>query len=178
MIYLIDILKEVTEKTRANKQLDNLFYLYAPIDEIINTIASMAKSTTNQEYIYPFVAIPTDITEEKGNRSDMQSRVSLPMVVFAVPTKPDITAMQRYDESFRYTLAPIYEQWMSELFRHNDIFIEDELLIEHRYTERLSWGKSKLWANSGQSVDYIDAIELNNLDFWIRKPSCRNSNLN
>jgi hypothetical protein len=136
----------------------------------------MSKGTlSNQKY--PFVSIVTDVTEKKGERSDMESHVVVKSVVFASLTKQDLTTAQRYQLSFKQTLQPLYEEWLNQLFRHNNVYIEDVLLAEHDKTDRLSWGKSQTWTNNGKAVDFIDAIEVNNLDFWIRKSNCALKNL-
>lgn len=171
-VYLIDILREVTESTKTKLALSNVNYLYAPVGEIIETISAMSKGNMGSKK-YPFVSIITDIEEIKGERSDMLSHVVIPTVVFACLTRPELTTSKRYDWSFKAILQPLYEEWINQLFRHNNIYVEDSLLFKHKKTDRLSWGKSQTWASNGKSVDFIDAIEVNGLDFWIRKSVCK-----
>jgi len=171
-LHLIDILAEVTESTRIKLGLQSINYMYAPIVEVIEQMAAMTKSSEYAGQKYPFVAIMTDIREFKGERSDMQSRVTIPMVVFACMTDKKSTAGKRYLDSFKPTLQPLYEEWMNQLFRHNDIYTPDANLTRHVKTDRLWWGRSQVWANNGQSVDFIDAIEVNDIEIFVRKRIC------
>lgn len=171
-LFLIDILAEVSERTRLNLAMPSINYMYAPVIETIETISAMTKNANLSARKYPFVSIITDIKETKGERSDMQSHVVLPMVVFACLTRPEKMTKKRYDDSFRDVLQPLYEMWIDQLGRHNDIYVPDMALTRHTKTDRLSWGRSQVWANNGKSIDFIDAIEVNDLEFWIRKKNC------
>lgn len=171
--YLRDILEQVTDDVRMSLGLNNVMYMYAPIGEILDTLATASSDATLSAQRYPFVAIVTDVSEEKGQRTDMQSRVVLPSVVFATLTSQEYTTKERYEQSFKTVLQPLYEMWIQKLTRNMYINVNDPDLTAHTKTDRLSWGKSQLWLNRGVSVDNIDAIEVNGLSFMIRKQVCK-----
>ena len=176
-VYLIDILRTVTKKAEIALGLGSVNYLYGPIYEIIDKLNIMSKSAATTGKKYPFVAIVTDVAESKGERPDMDSRISLPSVIFACITDEKMMVEDRYDNSFRPILQPLYEQWMHQLAKSFDVEVADENLIKHTKTDHLFWGKSQLWAARQIAVDNIDAIEVNNLEFWVRKQQCKFNNV-
>ena len=175
--YLIDILRTVTKKAEVALGHSSVNYLYGPIFEIIDKLAVMSKSTELSGKKYPFVAIVTDITETKGERADMVSRISLPSVIFACLTDNKMIAEDRYEVSFKPILQPLYEEWMRQLSKCYELSTDDELLTKHTKTDRLWWGKSQLWTARQVAVDNIDAIEVNNLEFWMRRITCKFNNV-
>lgn len=167
-LYLIDILNEVTEKTRLNLQLGSLTYVFGPMSEIVAKLAQLASNATTVETLYPIVAVVSDIEEKKGEKPELDSHVTLPAVLFACTTLREWNAEDRYVNSFKVTLQPIYEEWMKQLSMHPNVVVEDRALIKHSKTDRLYWGKSGLWVNGGQAVELLDCIEVNSIDMWTK----------
>ena len=165
--YLIDELRDVTESTKNALDLSSINYLYAPLQEIIDVLVSMSKTASSEKY--PLVAIVADITERKGEREDMESEASLPYVIFATLSRAEWHADTRYTNSFKATLQPLYEEWIEQLGKHAEFYTEGVSLIPHKKTDRLSWGKSRTWTEHAIAVDNIDAIEVNDLEFYVRK---------
>ena len=83
----------------------------------------------------------------------------------------------RYENSFKPILQPLYEEWIHQLAKAPELETPDELLIGHTKTDRLWWGKSQLWTARQVAVDNIDAIEVNNLEFLIRRKTCKFNNV-
>ena len=175
--YLIDILKSVTLKAEGAMGFPSVNYMYGPIYEIIDKLSIMGESVESSGKKYPMVAIVTDVTERKGERSDIISSVSLPSVIFACVTDPKLMVEDRYENSFKPILQPLYEEWINQLSKAPELETADKLLLKHTKTDRLWWGKSQLWTARQVAVDNIDAIEVNNLEFLIRRKTCKFNNV-
>ena len=171
-VYLIDELRTVAQNTRAALDLQTLTYIFAPVDEIEHEIATLNKNGTQADYIYPLVAVATDIQENKGTSSGVYSVVTVPQIIFAVRTNKDYPAKQRYERSIKQILQPVYSEFINQIHRTGLFRTQSRELIPHTKTDRMSWGKFQTWSENQKSVDYIDAIEVNNLELVIIRNNC------
>ena len=170
---LIDLLRNTTMQTQQRMKLPNVHYMYGPVMEIIEKLRTMSEDEHFASVKYPMVCVVTDIDEAKGIRPGM-ARVNIPTIIFACLTDPKWSTEERYDNSFRLVLQPLYESWLRQLARTNGIDVLDELSIPHTKTDRLYWGRTNVWTKSGQAVDCIDAIEVTGLELWVKKQVCNN----
>ncbi len=171
-VYLIDELRTVAETTRAALGVQALTYIYAPIDEIEHEIMEMNKAGIQAEYIYPLMAVATDIEEQKGSETGIYSEIVVPQIIFAVQTNKDYPAKQRYERSIKQILQPIYSEFINQIHRSGVFRTQSRYRIPHKKTDRLSWGKFQVWSENKKSIDYIDAIEVNDLTLIIEKRNC------
>jgi hypothetical protein len=168
--YIVDLFDEIARLTAKRSQI-NLYYQYGHPAEVIESIAAMSKSRKVSGRRFPLLALFMDFDETKGERSDVQSSVSL-HVIIATSTKPLLKAKQRYEETFRSRLYPLYEAFIYSI-QTCGYFINVQELVSHTKTDRLFWGKNGLYGNTNNEFqDYIDAIEITNLKLQTKQNIC------
>jgi hypothetical protein len=172
--YIVDLFDSLAKLT-ATKSGIGLYYQYGHPLEIIESIQAMAKSRTTEGRRFPLIALFMDFDETKGQRPDVQSEVSL-HVVIATSTKPQLKAKQRYDETFRTRLYPIYEAFIQSI-QSSGYFTDVQELVPHTKTDRLYWGKTGLYGGAANVFnDFIDAIEITNLKLSTKQNTCTPTN--
>lgn len=168
--YIVDLFDELARLTAVKSGI-GLYYQYGDPLEIVDTIKEMAKSRKVSGRRFPLLALFMDFDEAKGERPDVQSSVSL-HVVIATSTKPLLLAKQRYEETFRSRLYPLYDAFIYSI-QNCGYFVNVQELVPHTKTDRMKWGKSGLYEKpENQFQDYIDAIEITNLKLLTKQNIC------
>ena len=174
--YIVDLFDELAKLT-AHESEKNLYYQYGHPQEIIESIQEMSKSRKIEGRRFPLLALFQDFDETKGERADVQSSVSLHIVI-ATSTGPQLKAKQRYEKTFRPVLYPIYEA-LIKMIQSCGYFINVQELVPHTKTDRLYWGKNGLYKLENNVFnDFIDAIEITNLRLQTKQNICINTNSN
>ncbi len=157
---VVDIIGDVVAKVRAKFDptgLEKPYYMHGHITEIINTLS---EKTANDEWKfkkYPVIMLLQDFEERFPVVAGYVSDVEL-KVVIATNTQPTIKADERYDSTFPNTLYPLFQLFIKELEKSPNV---NSRRFEFKKTDRLFWGKSDIYGNSGNiGHDYLDAIEL------------------
>lgn len=172
--YIVDLFDDLAVRT-ARKSGINLYYQYGHWIEIRDTIQVMSKSRKVSGRRFPLLALFMDFEETKGERPDVQSSVSLHLVI-ATSTKPQLKAKQRYEETLRPRLYPLYNAFI-EVIQSCGYFLNVQELVPHTKTDRLYWGKNGLYGSEANEFqDYIDAIEITNLKLQTKQNICVSSN--
>lgn len=129
--------------------------------EIVNKIKQYTHHDTLKFEVFPRICLFHDIEERIG----FDREVSCDLVI-VTNTKPEYSAANRYTYSFDPTLTPLYNLFMEQLSASKYVQSESGDYFEHTKYDRLYWGKSGLYGNSGNIFnDFIDAIEINKLKF-------------
>lgn len=171
-LYIVDIIESVVDAVRedytppAGYDSDSPFYMYGHPMEIIETLSQKDKHSTLKYKRYPLIALFQDFEEEKGDNQAINTRVRLNMVI-AVSTKREYKSSERYTNTFKTILYPLYNLFM-EKFAASNYFQTSEGIIAHTKIDRVFWGKTGLYGNEANIFnDYLDAIELRNLELSI-----------
>lgn len=137
--------------------------------EVVNTIKEMDKDPNLRKLKFPMFALFTDITVQYNRYPDYDG-VTLSMVI-AHRTEKDYNTAEREVYVFQPFLRPLFNYFAAELYSSSIFAITDEDKdIKLAGTERFYWGKTGLYGNVGGIFqEYVDAIELNNLDLKIHK---------
>lgn len=152
----------------------NLNFLHGHPLEIINTLNKMKMAGSNfPSERFPLIALFQDFQERRGTGGEVYAEVSLQMVI-ACLTTPSLNAAQRMEVNFIPTLYPIYDELLKQIVRSRLFLIRDtENEPKHIKTDRLFWGREGLYGNTGSIFDdYLDAIEIKNLDLKIKNQNC------
>jgi len=109
-----------------------------------------------------------------GKNQAVPSAVDDLNIIIAVNTSPDYTSENRYDNSFRTTLYPLYDLLIKHIVKSKWFINVDPGLVPHNKIDRLYWGRNGLYNNESNVFnDYIDAIEIQNLSLELRlKQNC------
>ena len=103
-------------------------------------------------------------------------------MLIATITDPKYKADEREAINFQPTLLPLYYQLLDQIRECGHFYINYDRSIPHEFTKRMFWGRNGLfgnttWGKQGGYTnvgnifnDYIDAIEIDNLQLTIKKP--------
>jgi len=171
-LYIVDIIESVVDDVREDYtppsgfDPDAPFYMYGHPIEIINTLMEKEKSGTLKFKKYPLIALFQDFEEDKGEEQSINARVSLNIVI-AVMTDPDYRSEDRYTNTFKPVLYPLYNKLLEKIAA-SGYFQVAPGNIRHRKIDRVYWGRTGLYGNEGNIFnDYIDAIEIENMELSI-----------
>lgn len=161
----VDIISEIVEDVRNDSSKPDAldanqpYYLYGHPKEIFNTLNEQDRSNNYKFKNFPLIALFQDFTESYGDSALILSEVSLNIAIITETSK-DYKANERYDNSFKDLLQPLYELLISKLIASKQFLEIDTGLLPHDKTDRLYWGTTSGNITNG----YIDAIEIENLE--------------
>ena len=134
--------------------------------EIVNTFSEITKNASYKKEQFPAICLIQDFPEAVKKSDGYECEASLNIVILT-DSKQKYKAADRYANTFKPILYPLYDLFIDRLRNSTEIAPD---YPEHTKTDRLFWGKSGLYGNSGNIFnDYIDAIELENLKVKIFK---------
>ena len=131
--------------------------------EIVNRVKEYQESDTLKFEAFPRICLFHDFEEKKT----FQNNVTCTLVI-VTDTSKDYTAAERYTYTFDPILTPLYNLFLATLLEADNIETTEGNWFKHTKIDRLYWGKNGLYGNSANIFnDYIDAIEINNLELII-----------
>lgn len=167
--FWVDIIGDIVTEVRTDVDkpsginADAPYYLYGHPLDVIKELTLKDRSVTEKSKKYPLIALLQDFEEGIGEDHRVQSSTSL-NVIIALNTKGDYNSEQRYDNSFRNILYPLYDLFVEKLISSGWFLNVSPDLIPHTKIDRLYWGRSGLYGNEGNVFnDRLDAIEIQNL---------------
>lgn len=172
---IVTAVREDTDKPAA-LDMDEPFYMHGHPLEIINILSQKDKHDVHKFNKYPLIALFQDFSETMGENQATRSAVSDLKIIIAVNTLQDYTSENRYDNTFRPTLYPLYDLLIKHIERSGWFKNVSPGLASHTKIDRLYWGHTGLYGNEANIFnDYIDAIEIQNLSLELRlKQNCIN----
>jgi len=178
--YWVDIFDEIVTAVRADSDkpvaldTDEPFYMHGHPLEIINTLALKDKNDVHKYNKFPLIALFQDFVEKMGENQAVSSAAELNLII-AVNTSPDYSSEERYDNSFKTVLYPLYDLLIKHILKSKWFANIDPGLVPHSKIDRLFWGRTGLYGNESNVFnDYIDAIEIQNLSLELRlRQNCR-----
>ena len=178
MTYWVDVFEDIVDAVRADTDnpctdTDEPFYMHGHPLEVINLLAKKDRSKTHKFNKYPLIALFQDFAETIGEDPKIQSTATLNIII-ATQTSPDYTAAQRYDNTFKTILYPLYELLLKHIQQSGWFHNVSQGIYEHTKYDRLFWGRQGLQGNDGLIfMDHIDAIEITDLSLAMKqRKSC------
>lgn len=173
--YWVDIIEEIVTAVRndtdkpAALDADEPFYMYGHPLEIINTLAKKDKHDVQKYNKYPIIALFQDFTETMGENQFVQSTVQDLNIIIAVNTSPDYVSSERYTNTFKPTLYPLYNLLIKHILKSKWFNNIDPGLVPHKKTDHVFWGRPGLYGSERNIFnDTIDAIEIQDLSLELR----------
>ena len=159
-----DIVKRVSEKYGGN-----VSYQFGDWEYISNQLVIWGKSPMTSPLKYPIICLISPFEE---NRSEEGDRVSLWFIIL-VNTRKDYLNEDREKCSFENVLRPIYRIFIDEI-THDGRFVSNYRgIIPHIYIENYRYGRVGVLGPDGKPFrDFIDAIEIKDLELTIKKIDC------
>jgi hypothetical protein len=176
MINVVDVIGEVVGKTSTAIEKSagkKVFYQYGHIIELDEILRSYSNSTKEfREQKYPAIFLLTDFLEKRDSRPDYETEAFLQLLIVAGSVK-DYRTADRYREVFKPVLHPIYEAFIKQLEKDSRILKQKYGLIPHDFINRSLISGFQLRTQTGTTKnlfsDFIDAVEINNLNLIILK---------
>jgi hypothetical protein len=149
------------------------YFKYGHLREITNMLSEKDKSENYKYQKYPLIVLLLDISEKKGIDAIVYSEI-LVRVWICCNTRKEYTSESRTTNSFKAILQPIYDLFIQKL-ESSGYFNYDKLTgFSHTKTDRYFWGLDDGTVNVFN--DFIDAIDIENLELKIKKQfnTCNN----
>jgi hypothetical protein len=176
MINVVDVIGEIVGKTSNSVEKltgKRVFYQYGNVIELDETLKSYSNSTKEfREQKYPAIFLLTDFREKRNERPDYETEAFLQLLIVEGSEK-DYRTADRYEKVFNTILHPIYETFIKQLKSDSRIVKQKFDMLPHEFINRSLISGFQLRTQSGATrnlfSDYIDAIEINNLNLIILK---------
>jgi hypothetical protein len=170
-LYIVDIIGEVVSATDSvlfptlGAHID---YLFGRPTQILTELQKMSGAASTKGLRYPLIALFMDFPEQSGG-SDYYTQVKFPKISIATITDFNDSPKKRYPKTFKTTLYPIYMEFMRQLTLHRNVVGNDTNLFS-----RIKWDRPGTQPEGGNLNDYLDAIELQNLQLTFKtvNPQC------
>lgn len=127
---------------------------------------------------FPLVILLCDVPERIGGRraSRGQYQYARCNIIIATSTVSTFKQPERLEKNFKPVLYPIYYALLRAIQYSKYTSVYNSAELEHTKTDRYSWGKEAIYGNKGNIAnDYIDAIEIKDLDVKISNKFCLQS---
>lgn len=147
----------------------NVSYLFGDWNYISNQLTVWGKSPKTSPLKFPIICLYSPFTEE---RDAEEARVSLEFIIM-VNTEKNYSNEDRESISFDKVLRPIYRLFMDEIRGDRRFASDYRGVVPHQYTENYRYGRVGVLGPDGKPFrDFIDAIEIKNLDLTIKNVKC------
>jgi len=163
MITIVSMFDQIVANVRAKYDLvsnEKPYYMHGHPVEIANRLSQKDDSSIHKYKKYPVICLMQDFDEDNDKG---QVSASLNIVIFT-ETKPNYDADERYNDTFKNVLYPLYDLFISEVKKSGYIDLLPDN-ISWKKTDRLFWGRN----DSGVMNDFIDAIEIQDLKLTFHK---------
>ena len=176
MINVVDVIGRIVGKTSnaVEKRIGKrVFYQYGNIVELDEILQSYSNSTKEfREQKYPAIFLLTDFRERRNSNPDYETEAFLQLLIVESSVK-DYRTADRYEKVFNTVLHPIYEAFIKQLGNDSQILKQKYGLIPHDFINRSLISGFTLRTQSGATrnlfSDFVDAVEINNLNLIILK---------
>lgn len=178
-LYIVDELAAIvanvstsllTQLQAVNSTIEGVQYYYGHPKEIIDTLRQKDQSMNYRFAKYPAVCLFQDFSESEGRIIGVASDVRLHIII-CYSTDQNYKASERYANSFKPILYPIYYALLNEIFKSGKVLASDKDSLPHTKIDRLYWGRTGLYGNEGNIFDdFLDAIEIQDLQLKFYQP--------
>lgn len=185
-IYIVDIIGDVVTATKnaviatirqnevdaiGGSLMQTISYSRSSFDELIETLAQKDKPVETRNAKYPLIHLVRDFSEDRGKVTGIYAEVNLNIIIIH-QTENTYKIEDREEKVFKPVLYPIYYEFMKQLAKHKLVHVDSYKMIPHRKWDRAFWGNRQLYASKNKLNDYVDAIELQNINLKIDFSNC------
>lgn len=186
-VYIADIIgsavalvqAEIISTIQANELIalgatciQTINYQYGHKRELIDTLSQMDPDGTLRFRKYPLIYLVQDFRERRGQQAGVYAETSLNIII-AHQTDPTYKITDRMAQVFKPVLYPIYYSLIKQLATIPQTLQGNQDVIPHDKWDRSFWGTQAVGGTSDLKLnDYVDAIEIQNLDLKINYQPC------
>jgi len=131
----------------------------------------VAGATGNNRFPLVWLVIPFD--EFNGTPTEHYTRLRNMQIIIATQTRPDSTTPARMNDNFEPILYPIYRALLIEI-ANSGFFSDIDYGVQHTKTDQPYWGGGNTLTSGDKNLfnDYIDAIQIRNLELTVNLQTC------
>lgn len=182
-IFIVDIIGEVVTATeaivfttikaneaailQAESPMLNIRYQYGHYNELIETLSQEDQSQEERFNKYPRVWLRTDFRERRGQQQGIYAEVFLNIVLMHHSSRV-YKSVERKVNVFEPVLYPIYYEFLNQLYKHPLIHVMSDEMVSHDKYDKYYLGNTQ----QGKTNDFVDAIEIDNLQLKINFENC------
>jgi hypothetical protein len=188
-IYYVDIISDVVASVEAdvldtiksnetaaigNTSIQTINYQYGHKAELVETLAQMDKQDPYAFQKYPLVFLVQDFRESVGGTPGIYGTANLNLI-FMHQSRLDYKTTDRYTNVFKPVLYPILISFMKYLSKHKAVHVQNvQSLVYDKYDRPLVGVPNATSGNKLSVNDYVDAIEISNLNLLLNYQTCIN----
>lgn len=186
-VYIVDVFREIVAavqtavlaQIQANEAavhgrsgIQVINYQHGHKIELIETLQQYDQSRDYHDQKYPLIYLVQDFTERRINEPGKYCDAQLNILI-CHHTVQTLKAGERYAKVFKPVLYPIYAELLKQIALYPGIMQNDEEGILHSKTDRLYWGRQSAGGTDRVKLtDFVDAIEISNLDLTFYFKNC------
>lgn len=157
----------------GSTMIQQIRYSKSSFDELIESLFQADGSGEERFNKYPLIHLVRDFYEERGQDVGLYAGTSLSIIIIH-QTVQTYKIEDREEKVFKPVLYPIYYEFMRQLYKSLWVFGSDFTTGEfrHRKIDRAFWGTRNLQGSKNKLNDYVDAIEIQNLELKINFSNC------
>lgn len=168
---LLETIQDNEEAALGSTSIQQISFSKSSFDELIETLSQKDRSPEERFNKYPLVHLVQDIAVERGQDVGLYGSSSL-NIIFIHQTVQTYKIEDRDEKVFKPVLYPIYYMFLEQLKKSNWIFGTDVGEFRHRFIKRAFWGNRNLEGSKNILNDYVDAIEIQNLQIKFNYTNC------
>lgn len=162
-----DIFREIVTNT-AKIYGSNVSYMFGDWEYIAGQLTEWSQSPETSKLKFPIICLYSPYVE---NRTSKMPVASLEFLIM-VDTQKGYLNEEREKVSFAKVLRPVYDAFIESILASPDLVNEYNGIVPHSYTENYRYGRKGVEADGKPFRDFIDAIELKNLNIKIKNRKC------
>lgn len=168
-----DIFSDIVQRA-SDRYGSNISYIFGDWAYISNQMALWGKSDKTCRFKFPIICLYSPFVEERTGKG---INASLDFIIM-VNTMQAYTNEDREKASFENVLRPIYRIFLEETNSFPDVVSNYSGIIPHSYSENYRYGRVGVIGDDGKPFsDFIDAIEIKNLNITIKNKKCYGNRL-
>jgi hypothetical protein len=176
----VDQIRDVVEATsckvlaslqRQDSFIKTINYIHGPADEIRETLCQQDEDPIERYGKYPLIVLITPFRETAGG--GYYSKV-FPRIGIVHHTEQDKKSKERYLNNIEKVLMPIYDAFTEALVNSGYFVLRSERDLKITRLIRDDIGRRPFLNIEGISNDFIDAIEIPNIELTIDYANCFN----
>lgn len=179
-VYITDIFGEIVTRVESKllsgfQELDNTIvginYEYGPYKEVFGNLVQKTKNNITSVKKYPLVWLVLPIVERHGSEIGIYATEPIRIIIGRWGNNTDKTPT-RYEKNFKRFLYPIYLELLKQIDLDPRFLTQSSISLRHTKTDWPYWGGDNPGENENQLSDFVDVIEISNLELKLNLKHC------
>ena len=168
---ILEQLKENETSALGGTKIQQIRYSKSSYNELLENLAQADGSSEERFNKYPLTHLVQDVVVDRGNEVGVYGTASL-NIIFIHQTEQTYKIEQRDEKVFKPILWPMYYEFLAQLYNSGWVVFNDVGEYRHQVIKRAYWGNRKLKSSELILNDFVDAIEIRNLQLKFYFKNC------